>query len=129
VREHPHARWVSLAYLLTLIGTVSAMGRIADMVGRKLLYVYGFIAFAAASLGCGLAPSLAVLLIMRTLQGVGAAMLQANSVALIRTHGARGPDCTARSACRARRKRSAWRSGRPPAGCSSNLPVGAGCST
>jgi MFS family permease len=77
--------WVSLAYLLALVGTVSAMGRIADMVGRKLLYVYGFIAFAAASLACGLAGSLAVLLVMRSLQGVGAAMLQANSVALIRT--------------------------------------------
>lgn len=77
--------WVSLAYLLTLVGTISAVGRVADMAGRKLLYVYGFVVFAATSLGCGLASSLAVLLIMRTLQGLGAAMLQANSVALIRT--------------------------------------------
>jgi EmrB/QacA subfamily drug resistance transporter len=77
--------WVSLAYLLVLMGTVSAVGRLADMLGRKLLYVYGFAVFTAASLGCGLAPTLAVLIGLRVVQGVGAAMLQANSVALIRT--------------------------------------------
>jgi len=77
--------WVSLVYLLVLVGTVSAVGRMADMVGRKLLYTYGFAVFTLASLGCGLAPNLAVLLGMRVVQAVGAAMLQANSVALIRT--------------------------------------------
>jgi len=77
--------WVSLAYLLVLMGTVSAVGRLADMFGRKLLYVYGFAVFTLASLGCGLAPTLAVLVGLRVVQGVGAAMLQANSVALIRT--------------------------------------------
>ena len=77
--------WVSLSYLLVLVGTISAVGRLADMLGRKLLYVYGFAVFTVASLGCGLAPTLSVLLILRVVQGVGAAMLQANSVALIRT--------------------------------------------
>jgi EmrB/QacA subfamily drug resistance transporter len=77
--------WVSLSYLLVLIGTISAIGRLADRFGRKLLYVYGFALFTLASVGCGLAPSLAVLVILRAVQGVGAAMLQANSVALIRT--------------------------------------------
>ena len=77
--------WVSLSYLLVLVGTVSAMGRLADVAGRKLLYTYGFVVFTLASLGCGLAPNLGVLLAMRMVQAVGAAMLQANSVALIRT--------------------------------------------
>jgi EmrB/QacA subfamily drug resistance transporter len=77
--------WVSLAYLLVLVATVSAAGRIADMIGRKLVYTYGFVVFTLASLGCGLAPNLAVLLLMRVVQAIGAAMLQANSVALIRT--------------------------------------------
>lgn len=77
--------WVSLCYLLSLVGFVAAVGRWADMVGRKLLYLYGFGVFTLASVGCGLAPSLGVLLSARLLQGVGAAMLQANSVALIRT--------------------------------------------
>ncbi|HEY2041603.1 MAG TPA: MFS transporter [Jatrophihabitans sp.] len=77
--------WVSLSYLLVLVGTVAAVGRWADMTGRKLLYTYGFIVFTLASLGCGLAGSLTVLVVMRVVQALGAAMLQANSVALIRT--------------------------------------------
>ncbi|MFZ0995974.1 MAG: MFS transporter [Candidatus Dormiibacterota bacterium] len=75
--------WVSLAYLLTLIAMVIAIGRFADMVGRKLLYLYGFAIFIVSSGLCALAPDLAVLAIFRILQGFGAAMLQANSVALI----------------------------------------------
>jgi MFS family permease len=76
---------VGLAYLLALVGTVSAVGRLADMVGRKLLYTYGFGVFTLASAGCALAPNLPVLVGCRIVQGVGAAMLQANSVALIAT--------------------------------------------
>ena len=75
--------WVALTYLLVLVATVATVGRIADAVGRKLLYVYGFAVFTAASVLCGLAPTLAVLIAARALQAVGAAMLQANSVALI----------------------------------------------
>jgi MFS family permease len=77
--------WVSLGYLLVLVCTVPVIGRLADTVGRKLLYTYGFAVFTLASLGCGLAPNLSVLLAMRVVQALGAAMLQANSVALIRT--------------------------------------------
>ena len=75
--------WVSLAYLLALIALVVAIGRFADMVGRKLLYIYGFGIFILGSGLCGLAPSLLALDAFRVLQGLGAAMLQANSVALI----------------------------------------------
>ena len=75
--------WVALSYLLVLVATVATVGRIADAVGRKLLYVYGFGVFTAGSVLCGLAPTLAVLIAARALQAVGAAMLQANSVALI----------------------------------------------
>ena len=73
--------WVSLAYLLVLVGTVIAVGRIADVFGRKLLYTYGFLLFGVASLGCGLSSGLAALLSFRVLQAIGAALLQANSVA------------------------------------------------
>ncbi len=75
--------WVALIYLLVLVATVAVVGRLADAVGRKLLYVYGFGVFTAASVLCGLAPTLGVLIAARMLQAVGAAMLQANSVALI----------------------------------------------
>ena len=75
--------WVGLSYLLVLVATVIAVGRFADMWGRKLLYVYGFVIFTLASVLCGLAPDLAALCVFRALQAVGAAMLQANSLAII----------------------------------------------
>jgi EmrB/QacA subfamily drug resistance transporter len=75
--------WVGLSYLLVLVASVTAIGRFADMWGRKLLYVYGFLLFVAASALCGLAPSLGLLCGARALQAIGAAMLQANSLAII----------------------------------------------
>jgi len=75
--------WVGLSYLLTLVATVTAVGRLSDMFGRKLMYTYGFLVFIAGSALCGLAPSLAGLEGFRVLQALGAAMLQANSVAII----------------------------------------------
>lgn len=77
--------WVALVYLLVLVGSLPAIGRLADMAGRKLFYTYGFGLFTAASLACALAPDLRWLLAARGVQALGAAMLQANSVALIRT--------------------------------------------
>jgi EmrB/QacA subfamily drug resistance transporter len=75
--------WVGLSYLLVLVATVTAVGRLADMVGRKLLYIYGFAVFILGSVLCGLAPGLGALAGFRAFQAVGAAMLQANSVAII----------------------------------------------
>ena len=78
-------QWVSLSYLLGLIAMLAPAGRLGDAVGRKLVYTYGFVAFTVASAACGLAPSLGVLVTLRLVQAVGAAMLQANSVALVTT--------------------------------------------
>lgn len=78
-------QWVSLAYLLTLVALVAAAGRIADAAGRKLIYLYGFAVFTLASAACALAPTLGWLVGFRATQAVGAAMLQANSVALVVT--------------------------------------------
>ncbi len=78
-------QWASLAYLLTLVALLVPVGRWSDRLGRKLVYLYGFAVFAVASAGCGLAPTLTVLVALRVLQAAGAAMLQANSVALVTT--------------------------------------------
>lgn len=75
--------WIGLSYLLVLVAMVTAVGRVADMAGRKLLYTYGFGVFILGSALCGLVPSLAALAGFRVLQAVGAAMLQANSVAIV----------------------------------------------
>jgi EmrB/QacA subfamily drug resistance transporter len=75
--------WVGLTYLVVLVASVAAMGRLSDMVGRKLLYTYGFAVFIIGSALCGLAPNLLALDGFRIPQAIGAAMLQANSVAII----------------------------------------------
>lgn len=76
-------QWVGLAYLLVLAVALPLVGRLADAVGHKLLYTYGFVIFIAGSALCGLAPGLLALDGFRMLQALGAAMLQANSVAII----------------------------------------------
>jgi EmrB/QacA subfamily drug resistance transporter len=89
IRTNLHAsiasvEWVVLVYVLVLAGAVAAVGRIADRVGRKLLYTYGFGIFVVGSAVCALAPSLGILVLGRLVQAAGAVMLQANSYALIR---------------------------------------------
>ena len=79
------AQWVSLAYLLALVGLLAGAGRLADAAGRKLVYLYGFAVFTVASVACGFAPTLELLVAFRVVQAAGAAMLQANSVALVVT--------------------------------------------
>jgi MFS family permease len=78
-------QWVSLAYLLVLVALLVPVGRWSDRFGRKLVYLYGFAVFTGASAACGLAPSLTALIALRMVQAAGAAMLQANSVALVAT--------------------------------------------
>ena len=78
-------QWVSLSYLLALVGLVAAAGRVGDAAGRKLVYLHGFGVFTAASAACALAPGLSLLVVFRVVQAMGAAMLQANSVALVVT--------------------------------------------
>ena len=90
LREHFHAslaavEWVSLSYMLALVALLIPVGRLSDAYGRKLMYLYGFALFTAASAACGLAPTLTALILFRVVQAAGAAMLQANSVALVTT--------------------------------------------
>jgi MFS family permease len=83
-------QWVSLSYLIALVALLAPIGRRSDQKGRKLSYLHGFIIFSAGSALCSLAPDLGLLIGARVVQGVGAAFLQANSVALV-TSAAPGP--------------------------------------
>jgi MFS family permease len=58
-------------------------GRLADILGRKLLYTGGFLLFVLSSGLCGISPNLPVLIAFRVLQGIGAALLSSNSVAIV----------------------------------------------
>src|SRR3954465_8743132 len=76
-------QWVVNAYLLPLSALLLLGGAAGDRFGRRRLLIAGTGLFALASLGCTLAPGLGVLLACRLLQGVAAAMLMPNSLAIL----------------------------------------------
>ena len=76
-------QWVVTAYLLTISSLLPVFGRIADLLGRRRVFSFGFLIFTLGSILCGLAPNIWVLIGMRILQAIGASMLMANSAALI----------------------------------------------
>ncbi len=76
-------QWVVNAYLLPLSALLLLGGALGDHYGRRLLLLIGTGLFAATSLVCALAPSLEILLAARAAQGVGAALLLPNSLALL----------------------------------------------
>ena len=75
--------WVPVSYLLTLTLLLLPFGRLGDVRGRKWVFVAGLAVFTIASALCGAAGSIGALVAARTLQGVGAAMISANTVALV----------------------------------------------
>ena len=76
-------QWVVDAYTLTLAGLLLLGGTLGDSYGRRKLFMIGTVWFAIASLLCGLAPNVAVLIAARALQGVGGAMLTPGSLAIL----------------------------------------------
>ncbi|MFG2938082.1 MFS transporter [Streptomyces sp. NPDC048282] len=76
-------QWTINAYMLTLAGLILLGGSLGDRFGRRKIFVIGVVWFAAASLLCGLAPTDAVLIGARALQGIGGALLTPGSLALI----------------------------------------------
>ncbi|ETK35650.1 MFS transporter [Microbispora sp. ATCC PTA-5024] len=75
--------WVLLAHLLVSTATLVFFGRVADLLGRREIYLLGFALFTTASLLAGLAPGIGVVIAMRALQGLGAAMILANGTVII----------------------------------------------
>ncbi|MGH3208504.1 MAG: MFS transporter [Trebonia sp.] len=76
-------QWVIDLYALVLGALVLTVGAVADRFGRRRLYLIGLVLFAAASLACGLAPNVGLLIAARGVQGVGAAAMFATTMALI----------------------------------------------
>lgn len=85
-------QWVISAYSLTLGGFLLLGGRLGDLYGRRVLFVAGLVLFSCASLAGGLAPSGIWLIVARTVQGLGAAMVAPTSISLISTTFAEGAE-------------------------------------
>jgi EmrB/QacA subfamily drug resistance transporter len=76
-------QWVVTSYLLAVGSLLVLGGSLGDRLGRRKIFVIGVIGFSFASLGCGLAPTLTLLVAARLVQGVAAALLVPGSLALI----------------------------------------------
>jgi EmrB/QacA subfamily drug resistance transporter len=76
-------QWTLNAYTLTLSGLLLLGGSLGDRLGRRRIFLVGVAWFALASAGCAAAPTVQVLIGMRALQGVGAALLTPGSLAIL----------------------------------------------
>jgi EmrB/QacA subfamily drug resistance transporter len=83
--SHANLQWVVTAYTLSLGAFMLVGGRIGDLYGRRRAMVAGLLVFAVASAGAGMARETAVLLVMRAVQGLGAALAVPAALALLAT--------------------------------------------
>ncbi|MFG1705201.1 MFS transporter [Nonomuraea sp. M3C6] len=77
------ASWILLGFQLTTTVLMVVFGRLADMFGRRRMYLLGLATYTVAALLAGLAPNAWVIVVMRVVQAAGAAMLLTNSAALV----------------------------------------------
>jgi len=76
-------QWVVIAYLLAITVVIVSVGRLGDIVGRRRLLAGGILLFTVASVLCGVAPTLWLLVAARVAQGLGAAVMMALAMALV----------------------------------------------
>src|SRR5713101_134705 len=86
--------WVQNAYTLAFGGLLLLGARAGDILGRRRMFIAGLALFTAASLGVGIARSVAWLIATRALQRVGAAILAPSTLALLTTNFREGPERT-----------------------------------
>jgi len=77
------AQWIVLAYLLVITTLIVSFGRLGDIIGRRRLLLTGIFLFTAASVLCGVAPTLWSLVAARVMQGAGGAIMMALTMALV----------------------------------------------
>ena len=82
-RRSAQLQWVLTGYLVALASLILLGGALGDRFGRRKVFVIGTMWFALASLLCGAAPNIEVLIAARVLQGVGGALLTPGSLAIL----------------------------------------------
>ncbi len=75
--------WVIIGYLVIIAAVLLTFGRLADMVGRRPIFLTGLVVFVLGSALCGMAPSLGLLILARLFQGLGGALIFSVNVAMI----------------------------------------------
>ena len=81
--ELPSVQWVVIGFALTISALLLPMGRLADIIGQKRVYILGSVILMVGAAAAGLSPNQATLLLARILQGVGAAMTQGTGMAIM----------------------------------------------
>ncbi len=76
-------QWIVIAYLLAITALIVGVGRFGDVTGRRRLLLIGIVLFTLASILCGVAPTLWLLIAARAVQGVGAAIMMALTMAFV----------------------------------------------
>lgn len=76
-------QWIVLAYLLAITTLIVSAGRLGDIIGRRRLLLAGVVLFTAATVLCGVAPTLRLLIAARAAQGLGAAIMMALTMAFV----------------------------------------------
>ena len=76
-------QWVVIAYLLAITSLIVSVGRLGDVFGRRRLLLGGIFLFTVASILCGFAPTLWILIAARAVQGLGAAIMMALTIAFV----------------------------------------------
>ncbi len=76
-------QWIVLGYLLAITTLIVGVGRLGDLIGRRRLLLAGIILFTVASVLCGVAPTLWMLIAARAAQGLGAAVMMALTIAFV----------------------------------------------
>jgi MFS family permease len=119
--------WVVNAYVLTFGGFLLLGGRLADLLGRRRVFISGLLLVAVASLVAGFAANEGQLIAARAAQGLGAAIISPAALSIVTTRSATAPSATRRSAHGERSPVP----GAPQACCSAassrTVPAGSGC--
>ncbi|MEK4513429.1 MULTISPECIES: MFS transporter [Paenibacillus] len=83
-------QWITTGYLLVIASLLPIMGKLGDRYGHRCIHNLGYVFFTISSVLVAFSPNISVLLILRMVQAIGAAMFQATNIALITIHVPKG---------------------------------------
>ncbi|MFQ5872593.1 MAG: MFS transporter [Dehalococcoidia bacterium] len=79
----PTVQWITLSYILSISAMLMPLGRLSDMLGRRRVYIAGFLVFIGAAAIGGSAQAFPFLIVAKVIQGIGSAGVQANGLAMV----------------------------------------------
>ena len=120
--------WVVNAYVLTFGGFLLLGGRLADLLGRRRVFIFGLVLFALASLVGGFSNSEGMLIAARAVQGLGAAILSPSALSIVTTTFRDGAERNKALGLWGAVAGSGGAAGCCSAGCSPTASAGSGCS-